>query len=116
MSAGNAQVPVYNFLPRASHPIKLEAQSLHPGHLVHKVQAHVHQFFELLFVESGSGVHQLSDRISPVRDGDLIAIGPGELHDGRGLHIEQGWMLLFEAEALGACSDRDLKTLASSPQ
>lgn len=69
----------------------------------HKTQPsrpHVHSFFELLFVEDGSGWHRIGDRQVWAKPGDLFVIAPGEIHDPSGLDRASKWIIAFTADAL----------------
>ncbi len=53
---------------------------------------HTHEFFEMVYVRRGRGLHIFEGRPTPVRAGDLYVISPGETHgyamiDGGELHI-----------------------------
>ncbi len=69
----------------------------------HKTQPsrpHVHSFFELLFVEDGSGWHRIGDRQVWAEPGALFVIAPGEIHDPSGLDRASKWIIAFTADAL----------------
>jgi AraC-like DNA-binding protein len=63
-------------------------------------RAHVHRFFELVYVDSGAGHHRVRDSSVPVSPGDLFLVAPGELHDASGLTPADRWVVAFSADAL----------------
>lgn len=72
-------------------------------------RSHVHQFFELVYIEGGEGEHRVGGRAMPVAAGDLFLVAPGELHDSSGLAPANRWIVAFGADALGAGhADADL--------
>jgi len=61
--------------------------------------AHLHQFFELLYVESGRGTHQVDGETFEVAEGDLFWMRPGQHHDPGGLASTQKWIVAFNVDA-----------------
>lgn len=41
---------------------------------------HSHTYYELVYINSGSGIHHLNDDVIPYTNGDLFLISPGEHH------------------------------------
>jgi AraC-like DNA-binding protein len=62
-------------------------------------QAHVHQFFELLYVEAGRGFHLIDGERFDAAEGELFWMLPGQYHDPGGLHGTQKWIVAFNADA-----------------
>lgn len=60
---------------------------------------HVHQFFELLYVEAGQGSHRVDGEIFELAEGDLCWMRPGQHHDPGGLASTQKWIVAFNADA-----------------
>jgi AraC-like DNA-binding protein/uncharacterized RmlC-like cupin family protein len=72
-------------------------------------RAHVHHFFEFVYVERGPGTHRIGSRSVQVGAGDLFVIAPGEVHDSSGLASASRWVVAFGADALDpARADTDL--------
>ena len=63
-------------------------------------RAHVHHFFEFVYLAGGTGWHRTGDRRVPVAPGDVLLIAPGELHDSSGLSHADRWIVAFGADAL----------------
>lgn len=66
------------------------------------VASHYHDFFELVYVISGSGMHAIGNASYPIHAGDIYAISPNEPHayypiDGQQLNIIN---ILFKPEIL----------------
>lgn len=70
---------------------------------------HAHRFLEIVFIESGHGVHVVEGRRAPVGPGDVFAIAPGQSHDPDGLDSTVHWILAFELRFL--LGDRDEREL-----
>lgn len=65
-------------------------------------RAHVHRFFELLYLEEGaSGSQQVGDLRLDSHPGLLVLVPPGEVHDPTKLSGPR-WVIGFRAEVLGA--------------
>jgi AraC-like DNA-binding protein len=64
-------------------------------------QPHAHSFYTLLVFESGRGEHRLAGRAFSVAAGDVLLIAPGETYDLSKLEQPQGFMVVFELDALG---------------
>ena len=66
-----------------------------------KVKPHVHTFYELVFVETGTGSHVINRATVTVAPGYLALLPPGIRHDPRGLvGNAKLWILIFNAHAL----------------
>jgi AraC-like DNA-binding protein/quercetin dioxygenase-like cupin family protein len=92
--------PALDFDPTIPAPLRLAVtrfDGAHPG--IHQ-PAHTHRFFELVYVDSGTGVHRTGELEFSVDAGDVIVIAPGEVHDPRGLATVEGYVLLFGAAAV----------------
>lgn len=61
---------------------------------------HVHRFFEIVFIEDGTGRHGVGDHVVSISPGDLFLIAPGELHDSSGLGQANRWIIAFGADVL----------------
>jgi AraC-like DNA-binding protein len=44
------------------------------------IEAHSHDFYEMVYVRSGHGDHWIGDEVFPIHAGDLYVINPGERH------------------------------------
>ena len=64
------------------------------------VSRHVHQYFEIVYIEAGEGIHGIEDHVVPAREGDVFLIAPGEMHDTSGLAGACKWVVAFGADAL----------------
>jgi quercetin dioxygenase-like cupin family protein len=62
--------------------------------------AHSHQFFEMVYFESGTGVHWIAEKGFKIRPGDIHCIRPGEVHDLRQVGTAKGWIVLFQPNFL----------------
>jgi AraC-like DNA-binding protein len=63
-------------------------------------RAHVHHFFEFVYIAGGTGWHRVGDRTVTVEPGDLLLVAPGELHDSSGISQADRWVVAFGADAL----------------
>lgn len=86
-------------LPKGAEAPKLWAKRYfrHPGN---SERPHVHQFFELVYVEGGRGFHLIDGERFEAREGDLFWMRPGQLHDPGGLANTQKWIVAFGASAV----------------
>lgn len=98
-------IPVYGHPTRLGVPpvlvnrIDLEAD--HP-HLPLSHQ-HAHDFLVLVYVERGEGTVSLNGRETPLRDGDVHAVPPGQVIDSAtlaDLHHCQAWSVAFMPDAV----------------
>ncbi len=64
------------------------------------VSRHVHQYFEIVYIEAGEGMHGIEDHVVPAKEGDVFLIAPGEIHDTTGLTGACKWVVAFGADAL----------------
>lgn len=65
-----------------------------------KILPHSHDFWELLVIQRGTGVHVFRDREYPIRPGSIFAIAPGEVHSINGYdHLTQ-LNFMFHDEAI----------------
>jgi AraC-like DNA-binding protein/quercetin dioxygenase-like cupin family protein len=65
------------------------------------IAPHVHSFLEMLVIERGTGKHRLGATTHRLGPGGVLFIAPGELHDLRLMGPTSGWILVFEAVAVG---------------
>src|SRR5688572_24259414 len=100
---------VLDFDPAAPAPLRLAVTPFdgsHPG--VHQ-PPHSHRFFEIIYIDSGSGTHRMGEVTATAEPGDVFIISPGETHDPRGLATVRGYVLLFSAHAIDPrLTDADL--------
>lgn len=94
-------IPTLAFETKPDRPLQVEVHRLAPQHPIVPLGPHRHRFFELIYVELGSGTHRLGDQQIPTQAGDLFAISPNDVHDCQGLAQCHGWMIVFEAAGLG---------------
>lgn len=80
---------------------RVEVSRLDEGHPLFSMEPHGHGFFELVYVERGRGTHRLGASSASVRPGDLLVVAPGEAHDARAMKDVRGWLVVFDADALG---------------
>jgi AraC-like DNA-binding protein len=78
----------------------IEIQRLNRNHVLTCMGLHGHTFFELIYFERGGGTHSLGGVRSPIQQGSLFVICPGELHDCAEIGRAEGWVLLFTRAAL----------------
>jgi AraC-like DNA-binding protein len=64
-----------------------------------------HSFYTLLVFAGGQGEQRLGGRTVPVAAGDVLLIAPGELYDLSQLSAPEGYMVVFELDALGFSGD-----------
>ena len=101
--------PALDFDPTTPAPLRLAVTRFDGSHPGVNQPAHSHRFFELIYVDSGVGVHRTGTVEYAVGAGDLLVISPGETHDPRGLLGVTGYVLLFGAAAIDPrLSDADL--------
>ena len=101
--------PVYRYDPRpGAPPITVlrfdgpEHDPLPDGH------RHVHDFLVLVLVEQGGGTVRLGDGQHELRDGDLFAVGPGQVlgaGDVTTLTHARAWSVFFMPDAVPALAD-----------
>ena len=91
---------IHAFAPRTADGLFVEAQRLDHAHVLRRMGLHGHQFFELLLIDQGSGIHRQGDQNHPAEPGDLFIIPPGDLHDCSQLGSAEGWALLFTSQAI----------------
>jgi AraC-like DNA-binding protein len=90
-SVASVRAPVF-------HPVKVLYSSEQP------LQAHIHPYYELLFIEEGEGWHYLDGLKVHVVPGDLFLIAPGEVHDSSGLANTKNWIINFKVGNLDSLS------------
>lgn len=61
---------------------------------------HLHQFFELVFIEEGEGSQAIDGQRFAAHPGDVFCISPGQLHDPTELHATIKWIVAFRPELL----------------
>jgi len=91
---------IYPFVPKTPDALNVEVQRLDPSHVLHRMGLHGHLFYELLYIEQGSGWHRVGTTVYPASAGGLFVIAPGELHDCTDLGSAEGWVVLFTPEAV----------------
>jgi AraC-like DNA-binding protein/quercetin dioxygenase-like cupin family protein len=80
------------------HPVKVLYSGEQP------LQAHIHSYYELLFIEEGEGWHYLDGVKVHVVAGDLFLVAPGEIHDSSGLANTKTWTINFKVGNLDSLS------------
>lgn len=90
-SVANVRSPVF-------HPVKVLYSGEQP------LQAHIHSYYELLFIEEGEGWHYLDGSKVSLIPGDLLLVAPGEIHDSSGLTHTKSWTINFSVGNLDSLS------------
>ena len=104
-----AQPPALDFDPTIPAPLRLAVTRFDGSHPGVRQPAHTHRFFELVYVDSGRGVHVTGAEEFAIGPGDVMIIAPGEVHDPAGLSTIEGYVLLFGAAAIDPrLTDADL--------
>lgn len=67
-----------------------------------RVRPHVHSFYEIVFVVSGSGSHVINGERIEANAGDLFLFAPGSCHDPALLQTTTVWVFIFNLQALDA--------------
>ncbi len=62
--------------------------------------SHVHHYFEIVYIESGAGLHGINHIFTPATAGDVFLITPGAVHDPSGLAAACKWVIAFSLDAL----------------
>ncbi len=81
-----------------------------------KVWQHTHNFYEIVYVESGFSLHGFNGKISVLTTGDLFAIHPGEVHSYISAYHTSIYNVLFYLEELGSLRDEVLALEAFRPR
>jgi AraC-like DNA-binding protein/quercetin dioxygenase-like cupin family protein len=61
---------------------------------------HRHGFFELIFIGTGSGTHTIDFVEYLIQPNTLFLMSPGQVHNFRNGHIEEGFVLIFDRDYL----------------
>jgi AraC family transcriptional activator of pobA len=72
---------------------------------------HRHDFYHVVWVESGSGAFIRDGRSYPIRSGSLIFVPPGQVHTWKWDNTWQGYLLSFEPALLFSQKDRPYRLL-----
>lgn len=52
---------------------------------------HMHDFFEIVYIKKGSGLHQINDIFYPMLTGDIYIMAPGDTHSAT---IDKSWEIV----------------------
>ncbi|WP_020603887.1 helix-turn-helix domain-containing protein [Spirosoma spitsbergense] len=67
----------------------------------HKTFAdHRHSFYELIYIETGTGVHTIDFVDYPIQNHTLYLLSPGQVHSLQKGHIDAGFVLIFDRDYL----------------
>jgi AraC-like DNA-binding protein/mannose-6-phosphate isomerase-like protein (cupin superfamily) len=72
---------------------------------------HRHDFYHVVWIESGSGTFIRDGRSYPVTSGSLIFVPPGQVHTWKWKETLQGYVLSFEPALLFSQTDRPYRLL-----
>ena len=72
-----------------------------PGRITDLSGPHVHDYLVFVYYDQGGGWHRVGALQRPAAAGDLYLIAPGEVHDSEQDDQASGWIVYFNAEALG---------------
>ena len=61
---------------------------------------HRHGFFELIYIETGAGVHTVDFVDYPIQPHTVFLLSPGQVHNLRKGHIDAGFVLIFDRDYL----------------
>jgi AraC family transcriptional regulator, transcriptional activator of pobA len=92
-------LPILSFVEVERGP-RVEVLPFDVEHGALSMPPHGHRFFELIYLERGSGTHFVSGTALPVGPGHLYVIAPGESHDARSIQGARGSFVIFTADAL----------------
>jgi AraC family transcriptional regulator, transcriptional activator of pobA len=103
-----AKIEIVPFKDNGGGP-RIEVIRFQPGHHATDMPLHGHGFYELIYIESGTGQHSVAGRQHSIGAGSLFAIAPGEPHDPSTMKRASGYLIVFTADALQAGrSDSDV--------
>ena len=89
------RVPALPFAPVRARAAGVEVQRLDRRHAVRGMPPHAHDFFELVLIDEGSGVHAIEGTEHEAAAGSLFFLQPGQSHDCRRLGKAGGWLVLL---------------------
>lgn len=89
-------------LLEASKLSKKTEVPIHVGKYIHNfnVTPHSHDFYEFVYIESGSCVHRLNNSISILTPGDFFGMKPGDVHEYYNINKVVLYNCLFCPEAI----------------
>jgi len=92
-------VTTHHIVPTPRRPVAFRLLSLR--HYLDKHQQfgqHRHGFFELMFVQTGSGQHLIDFVAYPVTNRTVFLISPGQVHSMEEGQVEAGFVLIFDRD------------------
>lgn len=81
-------------------PMAALRPSMHAG-----VEMHDHDYYELVYIEEGTGLHDLEGRMNLVMSGDLLIIAPGRSHRYIGQSAMRLYNCMFVPDSIHASGD-----------
>ena len=69
------------------------------------VEMHDHDYYELVYIEEGTGLHDLEGRMNLVMSGDLLIIAPGRSHRYIGQSDMRLYNCMFAPSSVRASAD-----------
>lgn len=73
---------------------------------------HSHDFFEIVYIKKGSGLHQINDIFYPMLTGDLYIMSPGDMHSAT---IDNTWSIVNILFQPSLFNEQDWNYLKSLP-
>lgn len=62
------------------------------------IYPHKHDFFEILFLTKGSGIHEIDFQNHEIKENTIFFLSPGQVHDIKTSGDVQGFIFLFTSE------------------
>jgi AraC-like DNA-binding protein len=113
LSSRPLRIPLFRLASgrkRVDDRLGISFEQLHQ-HVPFRHVPHRHDFYHVVWVESGCGTFIRDGQSCPVRPGSLIFVPPGQVHTWQWKQTLQGYLLSFEPASLFSQKDRPYRVL-----
>ncbi len=92
-------IVVHQIEPTPRRPVAFRLLPIKSYRQHHKTFAdHRHSFYELIYIETGTGVHTVDFVDYPIQNHTLYLLSPGQVHSLQKGHIDAGFVLIFDRD------------------
>jgi AraC-like DNA-binding protein len=108
---GTSSIPQLAFRPNLTQTLQLEVIALDAQHRIFADRPHRHHFHLLMCLKKAQGWHQIDGQTHSAHNHQALFLLPQQIYDARGLKNIQGWMVVYQPEALWVTTDSLTRTL-----
>src|SRR5665647_2623435 len=101
----HSEIRTYTFAEASNHPggfLLKTLEDVYNGPALESERPHRHDYYAIMFIEKGNGIHYVDFHEYPVNDGQVFFLMPGQMHQLLFFAQPKGHLIAFTEEFLVA--------------